>query len=106
MAIELTADNFTAEVTNSDKPVVIDFYAEWCGPCQQMAPHFDKLSDELKATHKLVKLNIDNEREIAVNHGIASIPTLIFFKGGQQVGTENGYLDEGELRAAVSKHCG
>ncbi|MGD1997782.1 MAG: thioredoxin [Candidatus Dependentiae bacterium] len=106
MALELTAENFAAQVTNSDKPVVIDFYAEWCGPCQQMAPHFDKLSSELKDSYNLVKLNIDNERDIAVDHNIASIPTLIFYKGGQQVGTENGYLDEGELRSAIEKHLG
>lgn len=106
MAQELTAHTFDTVVKNGGKPVVVDFYAEWCGPCQQMAPAFDELSKELAATHALVKINIDDERSLAIAYGITAIPTLVFFKDGVKVASESGYHSKSELLTKIKKHLG
>jgi len=104
MALEVTSENFEAEVLKSSLPVVVDAYANWCGPCQQMMPIFDELSQELADQVKLVKLNIDNERELAVQHKVSSIPTLIFFKDGKAVGKETGYMSKDVLKSKIENH--
>ena len=81
MALIVTSENFEQEVLKSDIPVVIDVYATWCGPCQQVAPIFDELAKELEGKFKLVKINIDDERDIAINYNVSSIPTFLFIKG-------------------------
>ena len=104
MAHEVTSQTFQSEVLESKLPVVIDFYASWCGPCRQMAPHFDALSEEMAATHKLVKVNVDNERELAIKLGITSMPTLIFVKNGALIGKEVGGMGKETLREKILSH--
>ena len=83
----VTAANFQAEVFNSDKPVLVDFWAEWCGPCRMVAPILDEIASEHGDKLKIVKLNTDEESALAIQYGVQSIPTLHVFKGGQVVKT-------------------
>ena len=83
MATAVTTDTFQAEVLDSDKAVLVDFWAEWCGPCHAVAPVLDRIAEEREAELKLVKVNIDEERELSERYGIASIPTLVLFTGGE-----------------------
>lgn len=83
MALELTDDNFQAEVLESDLPVLVDFWAEWCSPCLMLAPIVDEIRNEYKDTIKVGKLNVDNNPNTAVKYGIRSIPCLLFFKDGK-----------------------
>ena len=83
MATAVTESTFEQEVTKSDKAVIVDFWAEWCGPCHAVAPVLDQIAEERADELKLVKLNIDEEQDIAQRYGIASIPTMILFRDGQ-----------------------
>jgi thioredoxin 1 len=83
MANAVTESTFEQEVLQSEKPVIVDFWAEWCGPCHAVAPVLDKIVEERGDELKLVKVNIDEEQEIAARYGIASIPTMILFKDGE-----------------------
>lgn len=103
MALTVTSENFEQEVLKSELPVVIDVFATWCGPCQQVAPIFDELAKELEATHKLVKINIDDERDIAINYNVSSIPTFLFIKGGELVGKETGYHSKEDLKKKIEE---
>jgi thioredoxin 1 len=80
--IELTADNWEREVVQSDKPVLVDFWAVWCGPCRALSPTIDKLADQYVGKVKVGKLNTDEAPDIAVRYGISSIPQVMLFKGG------------------------
>ena len=77
-------ENFDAEVLKADKPVLVDFYADWCGPCKMMAPLVEKLAEELDGEAVIGKLNVDDCEEIAMKYGVMNIPTLILFKNGQE----------------------
>ena len=80
--IEITDDNFEDTVLTSDTPIVVDFWAEWCGPCKMIAPSLEQLADEHVGTFKVGKLNVDDNRETAMKYGIRSIPTLLVIKEG------------------------
>ncbi|MGF7017886.1 thioredoxin 1 [Lachnospiraceae bacterium PF1-21] len=82
--LNITQENFNTEVLKSDKPVLIDFWAEWCGPCRMLSPVIEELADEVTDA-KIAKINIDKENELAVQFGVMSIPTLVVVKNGKAV---------------------
>jgi len=84
-ALEFTDGNFEAEVINSDKPVLVDFWAEWCGPCRMIGPVVEEMAGEYDGKAKIGKVNVDNNPEISVKYGIRSIPALLIFKNGEVV---------------------
>ncbi len=88
-AIKITADNFTAEVINSDKPVLVDFWADWCGPCKMLSPVIEEIASEVTDV-KICKVNVDEEQELAQQYKIMSIPTLVLIKDGKTVKTTQG----------------
>ena len=90
-------DEFVAKVINSTKPVLVDFWAEWCGPCKQLAPLVEEASEEFKDSLTVCKMDVDNNRETAAKYGIRSIPTLMIFDNGELVGTEIGALTKQQL---------
>ena len=90
-------DEFVAKVINSTKPVLVDFWAEWCGPCKQHAPLVEEASEEFKDSLTVCKMDVDNNRETAAKYGIRSIPTLMIFENGDLVGTEIGALTKQQL---------
>jgi len=81
--VTLTDDNFEDEVLNADQPVLVDFWATWCGPCRQIAPIIEDLADDFEGRAKVGKLDVDNNPKIAQEYGVRSIPTLLFFKNGE-----------------------
>jgi thioredoxin 1 len=101
MEIVFTDQNFEAEVMKSDKPVLVDFWAPWCGPCQMMGPVIEELAKEMGDKVKVGKLNVDENPKVAEKYGIMSIPTVMIFKGGniakQLVGVQSGEALKGEL---------
>ena len=102
MIIEITKDNFQAEVLNSDKPVLIDFWASWCGPCKMLSPMVDQIADEHPEI-KVGKVNVDDEGELAGQFGIMSIPSLLFFKGGKVVDQSVGVRPKPFIEEMISK---
>jgi thioredoxin 1 len=83
MAIQLSETNFQAEVIDSTVPVLVDFWAEWCGPCKAIGPLIEQLSEEVSGQAKVGKLNVDEARDLSVKYGVRSIPFLLFFKNGE-----------------------
>lgn len=94
--IKLTKENFEQEVMNSDKPVLIDFYADWCGPCQMMGPVVEEVAGEL-ADVKVCKINIDEQLELAQKYGVMSIPTFVAVKNGEVTGKQIGAVPKSAL---------
>ncbi len=103
MAIHVTDADFDAVVLKSDIPVVVDFWAEWCGPCKMIGPIVDELSVEFEGKAKMVKLDVDNNSESAAKFGIRNIPTLLFFKGGQVVDKQVGVVAKAALTEKINK---
>jgi thioredoxin 1 len=101
MALAVNDDNFEAEVINSDTPVLVDFWAEWCGPCKALAPVLDELSSEMGDKIKVVKVNIEEAPETPTKFGIRGVPTLILFKGGEVSDTRVGGMPKEQLKAWV-----
>ena len=97
MADTVTESTFEQEVLQSDKAVLVDFWAEWCGPCHAVAPVLDRIAAEREGELKLVKVNIDEEQGIAQRYGIASIPTMVLFKDGQPAAAAIGAQPKGAL---------
>ena len=102
--VELTESNFSQEVLTSDKPVLIDFWAEWCGPCKMVAPVVEELAKEYDGKLKVGKLDVDHHQAVATQYGIRSIPTLLIFKGGKVVDQIVGAVPKKILAEKVSKH--
>lgn len=96
-SIHLTKNNFEKEVLQSDVPVLVDFWATWCGPCRMVAPSIEQLSDEVSASAKVAKVDIDECKAIAEKYNVASIPTFIVFKNGEPVKREMGAMPKAKL---------
>ena len=101
--IELTTNNFDEVIVNSDIPVIVDFWAPWCGPCKMMGPNFEKSAKNFPLKTLFTKVNTENEQNIGAKFGIRSIPTLIIFKDGKEVHRVSGALDESNLNNLVSQ---
>ncbi len=99
--ITLTKDNFEQEVMNSDLPVLVDFWAVWCGPCQMLAPTVEQLAEEYAGKVKVGKVNVDEQPELAQRYGIMSIPTLILFKDGQVANQTMGVQPKESIEAML-----
>lgn len=97
MVVKITNDNFEEEVLKSDKPVLLDFWADWCGPCKMMSPIVEELADELEGQVKVGKVNVDEEAALALKYQIMSIPTLVVMKKGVFEGKGIGVQDKDEV---------
>jgi thioredoxin 1 len=103
--IKHTTDaTFEADVLNSETPVLVDYWAEWCGPCKMIAPILDETAEELGGKLQIAKMNVDENREIPAKFGIRGIPTLMLFKGGQLAATKVGALTKAQLTAFIAPH--
>lgn len=106
MPKEISADNYETEVVQSKKPIVLDVYAPWCGPCQQMEPIMQELEKAVGATYTFLKLNVDESRDLAIQFGVSSIPTFVFIKNGEVQGKETGYMPKEDLLEKIKEYLG
>lgn len=103
-AMPVTDASFDAEVLKAGTPVLVDFWAPWCGPCRAVGPAVDAIAQEFMGKVKVVKLNTDEEQQVAIKYGVGSIPTLMVFKNGEMVERVMGNRPKAELAALVSRH--
>jgi thioredoxin len=101
--MHISSGAFDSEVTRSQMPVLVDFYADWCGPCRALAPTLERLAAEFAGRAKIVKVNVDEEPELAGQFQVSSIPTLVFFAGGRLAGQVAGLVPESGLRQALDQ---
>ena len=100
----ITDDSFTADVINAQVPVLVDYWAEWCGPCKAIAPILDEVSATYDGRLQIAKMNVDENREVPSKFGIRGIPTLMLFKGGELAATKVGALSKAQLVAFIDGH--
>jgi len=104
--LEFTDGNFDTEVLNSDLPVLVDFWAEWCAPCRMIAPTVDAIADEYSGRLKVGKVNVDYNNQVAARYMIRGIPTLLLFRGGKVVDQRVGAVGKAELVKMIEPHLG
>ena len=98
--VNITKENFEAEVLNSDRPVLVDFWATWCGPCRMVAPFVEEIAEE-HPEYKVAKINVDEQQELALQFAVMSIPTLMVFKGGEKVKQSIGARPKAQILAML-----
>ncbi|MDB2443116.1 thioredoxin [Flavobacteriales bacterium] len=101
MALEITSANFEETVLKSEKPVLVDFWAEWCGPCRMVGPIVDELHTDYEGKAVVGKVNVDDQQEIAAQYGIRNIPTILFFKNGEMVDKNVGVAPKADLAKKI-----
>jgi thioredoxin 1 len=101
--IDVNEENFDSVVINSDKPVLVDFWAEWCGPCKMLTPTIEALAEEYKDTSSIVKINVDDSPAIATKYGIRSIPSILLFNNGDVIEQRVGAVSKDELAGMLDK---
>ncbi|HMP84917.1 MAG TPA: thioredoxin TrxA [Verrucomicrobiota bacterium] len=106
LIVTLTQDNFAGEVLQSQSPVLVDFWAEWCGPCKMIAPVLDELADEYQGRVKIGKVNIDDHQGLAAEYGVRAIPTLLVFNNGQVADQLVGARSKRDLKASLDRVVG
>lgn len=102
MSVLSVNENNFEEVIKTDKPILIDFWASWCGPCRMMSPVIDEIAEEMGETVRVCKINIDEEKNLAVKYNVMSIPTFIVLKNGKEVGRTIGVQDKNEIIKMIS----
>ena len=102
MEVIITKENFEQEVLNCDIPVVVDFWATWCGPCMKLSPVIEELAKELDGKVKICKVNVDEQMHLAIKYRVELIPTLLFFVGGQLKQTKHGFMEKEEIKAVIN----
>ncbi|MCO4321084.1 thioredoxin TrxA [Aliidiomarina quisquiliarum] len=102
--VQLSDDSFETEVINADQPILVDFWAEWCGPCKMIAPILDEVAAEFAGKLKIGKLNVDHNNLTPPKYNIRGIPTLLMFKNGEVVGTKVGALSKTQLAEFIKEH--
>jgi len=103
--MELTSSNFQTQISRNDIPVVVDFWAEWCGPCKMMAPAFEQAAAQLEPTARLGKLDTEAEHDIAARYRIQSIPTIALFRNGQEIARQAGAIGAADIVRWVQAHA-
>ena len=104
MANDINKDNFSSEVLENDKLVLVDFWAEWCGPCKQIAPSLEEISNEMSAQVTIAKHNIDNEPNTPTKYGVRGIPTMLLFKDGELKATKVGATTKSDLKSWIEQN--
>ncbi len=99
--LKISSENYEKEVLQSDKPVIIDFYADWCGPCRTMSPIIDEIAEEKADTIKVGKVNVDENQDLAMEYGVMSIPTIVILKNGKLEKTFVGVRNKSEILNAI-----
>lgn len=102
--VKVTDDTFESEVLSASGPVLVDYWAEWCGPCKQIAPMLDEIADDYEGKLTIAKLNVDDNPETPPRYGIRGIPTLMLFKDGEVAGTKVGAVSKGQLAEFIDQH--